>query len=202
MTRTTSLRLPTRARDWQLIGRTIQLVLGIPRYTILAVLASVGSLSLFVLSRNLDLFVNVILLGNLSPTARFTVLVGLFPLVGNAYAVTSSILLIATAVLVGIDIALLTYYLRHRRLSVREGSGSLVGVVFGTLGAGCASCGAAVLAGLFSLVGAGGVLTLLPLDGLEFTLVALVVLVLSVYWLAEGLRGGIIRGCPVEVDSR
>ena len=49
-----------------------------------------------------------------------------------------------------------------------------------------------------SLVGAGGVVTLLPLDGLEFAVLAVAVLVLSIYWVADGLQGGMIRGCPVE----
>lgn len=73
--------------------------------------------------------------------------------------------------------------------------------VAGTVGvasfAGCAACGSAVLAGLLSLFGVAGAGTLLPLDGLEFSLLALVALVLSIYWVAEGMRGGEIRGCPV-----
>lgn len=178
--------------------RTSRLVLSIPAYAILALFAAISSLSVFVLSRNLDLLMNVIVFGDLPLTARLTVLVGLYPAVGNAYALDASVLLIATAVLVGLDIALVTYHLREHRLSVREGSGGVTGVVLGTLGAGCASCGSAVLAGLFSLFGASGALTLLPLDGLEFTLVALIVLVLSIYWITEGLKGGMIRGCPVD----
>jgi hypothetical protein len=71
--------------------------------------------------------------------------------------------------------------------------------VLGTLGAGCAACGSAVLAGLLSLVGGSGLLLLLPLDGLEFALGSGVVLLLSVFWLADGMRGGEINGCPVDV---
>lgn len=197
----TSVRLPKRGEDWRLMSRTVRLVLGIPAYGFLAVIASAGSLSVFVLSRNIDLFLDVIMFGDLSLTARFSVLIGLYPLVGNAYALGSSLLLILTALLVGIDIALIAYHLRTNRRTVREGSGGVTGVVLGTLGAGCAACGSAILAGVFSLIGAGSVLTLLPLDGLEFTLLALVVLVLSIHWIAEGLRGGEIRGCPVDIKN-
>lgn len=198
----TSIRLPTRFHDWQLMTRTIRLVLGIPTYSLLTLLASIGSLSVFVLSRNLNLFIDVIVLGDLSLMTRFSVLVGLYPLVGNAYALSSALLLVVTALLVGIDIALITYHLQINGLTIREGTGGVSGVVLGTLGAGCAACGSAVLAGLFSLVGAGSALTLLPLDGLEFTLIALVVLVLSIHWIVEGLRGGEIRGCPVEMGTK
>lgn len=97
--------------------------------------------------------------------------------------------------------ALYTHWLaaHGEDLSGTESSGGVLGVVLGTLGAGCAACGSAALAGILSLFGAGGLLTLLPLDGLEFSVLALVVLLLSIYWVAEGLRGGRVNGCPVEV---
>lgn len=197
----TSLSLPTQLRDWRLMARTTRLVLSIPAYAFLAVLAALASLSVFVLSRNLDLLGAVILFGNLPLVARLEVLVSLYPGVGNAYAPDATVLLVATAALVGIDVALVGYHLREHRLSARESSGGLAGLALGTLGAGCATCGSALLAGLLSLVGAGGALTLLPLDGLEAALIALVALVLSIYWVAEGLDGGTIRGCPVDVDG-
>lgn len=56
----------------------------------------------------------------------------------------------------------------------------------------------AVLGGLLSLVGPEGALTLLPLDGLELTVLAALALVLSTFWLADGMRGGAIQGCPVD----
>lgn len=68
------------------------------------------------------------------------------------------------------------------------------------LGAGCAACGPAVLVGLLSLVGADGALTQLPFEGLKLTALAAVALVLSIFWIAEGMRGGSIRGCPVDVE--
>ena len=108
-------------------------------------------------------------------------------------------MLVLAAALIGANVALAVYHLREHGLSVRRGSGSLGGVLLGTLGAGCAACGSALIAGLLGLVGAAGLLTLLPLDGLEFALLALLVVVLSTYWLAEGMRGGEINGCPVDV---
>lgn len=195
------ISLPTRRRDWRLMARTVRLVLGIPGYAALAVLAGVATLSVFVLTRNLSLIENVVLGGTLPLDARVSVLVGLYPVIGTAYTVTQSAVLIATAALVGADVALVGYHLHEHRLAAREGSGSLVGIVLGTLGAGCAACGSALVAGVLSLFGAGGVVTLLPLDGLEFAALSMVVLVVSIYWVAEGLRGGEIRGCPVDVGA-
>ena len=164
--------LPTRRADWRLMGRTARLVLGGPGYA---------------------------LTGALPPAARVELLVSQFPFVGPAFPPLQGSLLVAVAVLTGVDVTMATYHFREHGVSVREGGSSAAGVFLGTLGAGCAACGSAVLAGLLSLVGGSGLLLLLPLDGLEFALGASVVLLLSVYWLADGMRGGEIRGCPVDL---
>jgi hypothetical protein len=194
-------RLPTRADDWQLLGRTIRLVLGIPRYGVLAGLLAGTALSVFVFSQNIDYFLFVLGAGYLTPGDKVVVLLELFPLVGTSYAVHTGLALVAIAVLSGVDIAMVVYHVREHGLSRGGGGGSALGVALGLLGAGCAACGSAILAGLLSLVGAAGLVTALPLDGFEFSLLALAVLVLSLYWLADGMRGGEIRGCPVDVGE-
>lgn len=188
----TVLRLPTRADDWRLMGRTARLVLGIPAYAVVGVVAASVALTGFVLSQNLALARSV-----LAGRVPASVLPELFPFVGTSYGPLAGGIVVLVALLVGVDIALVAYHVREHRLSAGSG-GSVVGVVLGTLGAGCAACGSAVVAGLLSLVGVAGLVTLLPLDGLEFALLALVTLVLSIHWVASGMRGGEIRGCPVE----
>ena len=195
------LSIPTGLQDWRLLGRTIRLVLSIPQYALLAVVYALLALSAFVFVRNLTVLQQVILFGNLPLDNRVQVLVGMYPGVGPAYTLDQSIVLVTTGALVGINLALVTYHVREHRLSFRGGSGGMGGIVLGTLGGGCAACGSAVLAGLLSMVGASGILVALPLDGLEFALLAILTLVLSLYWMADGMRGGEIAGCPVDVPS-
>lgn len=194
------LELPTRRRDWRLMARVVRLVLSTPWYAVLAVLYGVVALSVFVFARNLGILQRVILFGTVSIRARVRILLEMYPGVGPAYTANQTLLLITTAILIGVNLALVTYHLREHRISLRSGSGGVGGVVLGTLGAGCASCGSALLAGVLSLFGASGMLAVLPLDGLEFALFSVALLVLSIYWIADGLRGGMIRGCPVEID--
>lgn len=198
---TVSLRLPTRPNDWRLAARTARLVLSIPVYLGIAALAGFVGLSLFVLTQNLAIVGDVVLGGSLPLDARLSVLVGLYPVVGSVFGPASSALLLLVAALVGIDIAMLAYHVREHGLSVRQGGSGTVGVILGTLGAGCAACGSAVLVGVLSLLGVTGAATLLPLDGLEFALLALVALLLSVFWIADGMRGGEINGCPVDLPG-
>jgi hypothetical protein len=192
------VRLPTRGRDWRLMGRTARLVLTVPGYALLAGLASVAALALFVFSLNLPL-VAFALTGALAPAARVDLLVSQFPFLGPAFTPVQGLLLLAVAALTGVDVAMAIYHFREHGVSVRQGGTGAAGVVLGTLGAGCAACGSAVLVGLLSLLGVSTSLLFLPLDGLEFALGALVVLTLSVYWLADGMRGGEINGCPVDL---
>ena len=191
--------LPPRRNDWRLMARTARLVLSGPAYAAFALVAAVGALSLFVVSQNLALVGDVVLGGSLPLDQRLDVLLGLYPFLGTSFGPLAGGLLVLVAALTGVDVAMVAYHVREHGLSAREGSGSVVGVLLGTLGAGCAACGSAVLAGILSLVGAGGLLTLFPLDGLEFAVVALAALLLSVHWLADGMRGGEIRGCPVDL---
>ena len=193
------IRLPTRRDDWRLLARTARLVLSVPAYAAVAVVAAVASLTLFVVSQNVALVSDLVVGGSLPLDARLVVLAELYPFVGTSYSPAAGVGLLLVAAAVGVDVAMVVYHLREHRLTVSGSGSGLVGVVLGTLGAGCAACGPAILVGILSLVGATGLLTLLPFEGLELTALSLVALVLSMYWLADGMRGGEINGCPVEL---
>jgi hypothetical protein len=193
------VRLPTTRSDVRLVARTARLVLSLPAYTLFASFVTLVTLSAFVLSQNLTLVGDVVVGGSLPFAARLRVLVELYPFVGTSYGVLPGIALVVVAVLTGVDLAMVAYHVREHGLSARGSGGSAAGVALGALGAGCAACGSAVLAGVLSLVGASGLVLLLPLDGAEFALLASVALLLSMYWLAEGMRGGVVGGCPVDI---
>jgi hypothetical protein len=189
--------LPTRGRDWRLMGRTTRLVLTIPGYAVLALVGAFVGLTLFVFSLNLPL-VGFAFSGDLLLAGRLTILAGLYPFVGSAYGLLQGGLLVLVALLLGVDLTLAAYHFREHGLSVRQGGSGALGLLFGTLGAGCAACGVPVLLGLLSILGVSTSLLFLPLEGLEFALIAVVALTLSIYWLSDGMRGGMINGCPVD----
>jgi hypothetical protein len=194
-----NVRLPIRPADWRLMGRTVRLVLGLPDYAVFALVAALVGLTVFVVSQNLALVGDVVLGGALPLENRIAVLLGLYPFLGTSFSLIQGLALLVIAALLGIDLAMVAYHVREHGLTIESGGGSAVGALLGTLGAGCAACGPAVLVGLLSLFGAAGALTLLPFEGLELTALAAIALLLSIYWLAEGMRGGMIRGCPVDL---
>lgn len=195
------VRLPTRRADWRLMARTVRLVLGLPTYAVFASLAGLAGLTVFVVTQNLALVGDVVVGGSLPLGNRLAVLLGLYPFIGTSFSAVQGVALLAIAGLLGVDLALVAYHFREHGLSLQSGGGSAVGALLGTLGAGCAACGPAVLVGLLSLFGAAGALTLLPFEGLELTGLAALALLLSIFWLADGMRGGMIRGCPVDLPG-
>lgn len=192
------VRLPTRRTDWRLMGHTARLVVTIPVYAAVALVASLLALTAFTVSLNVPLVSNTLSLP-ISLESKIEILLSLYPFVGSAFTPLQGGLLVVVAVALGINVAMVTYHFREHGLSLQQGGTSAVGAVLGALGAGCAACGSAILLGLLSLVGISTSLLWLPLDGLEFAVLALGVVLLSTYWLADGMRGGEINGCPVEL---
>ena len=195
-----SRRLPTRRREVWLIGRTLRLVLSIPRYAVLAVLTAWGALTAFTLSQNLTLTADLIIGGSLPLAARLMLVGEQYPFIGTNYGALAGSALLLVVTLVGANLTLVTYHLREHDRPATGSGGSIVGVALGVLGAGCAACGSAILLGVLSLFGASGLVLLLPLGGLELSLLAVIALLLSTYWVADGMRGGEIQGCPVDSD--
>jgi hypothetical protein len=195
------IAVPRGTDDVHLLARTLRLVLTIPAYAVLGVLAAAVGMTLFVVSQNPAL-AEFAVTSSLPLDAKVTILTELYPFVGTTYSTLQSVTLLVLAALIGAQVAMLGYHLREHGLSGGETAGSTLGVVLATVGAGCAACGTALLAGLLSLLGVAGLLTLLPYDGLEIGFAAAAVLVLSMYWIADGMRGGDINGCPVDIGQR
>jgi hypothetical protein len=199
MTRNQYVRLPTARSDWHLMARTARLVLTIPKYAVLGAVSGAVILTLFIASLNLTLVSDLVIGGSLPLADRFAILFELFPFVGTSFGPIQGALLYLVGILTGVDIAMAVYHFREHGVSVREGGASTVGIVLGALGAGCAACGSAILLGVLSLFGVTTSLLFLPLEGLEFAILAVGVLTLSIYWLADGMRGGEINGCPIDL---
>lgn len=188
--------LPTRRADAALVATTAWRVCSRPWYALAGVVVAFLVLTSFAAAENLDLFVWG-LTGPLDVSGRLSIVGSQYPFLGVTTYPLAEALLVVVALVAGVNGAIAVYHFREDGLSVREGGGGMVGLIVATLGVGCPTCGTAVLAGLLSLVGVTGGLSVLPFDGLSFAVLGLVMLGLSSYWLAEGMRSGEVEGCPV-----
>ncbi len=97
---------------------------------------------------------------------------------------------LAIAALVGVNVALLTFYFRMYRAapsSTSIASGG-IGAVAALLGFGCAACGSLFITALFATLGGTSVLAFLPYQGAEVGAAAVIFLLISTYLLAKGIN--------------
>lgn len=102
------------------------------------------------------------------------------------------VIVLVMAILTGVNMALLTHYLRTRITADRQLGIGLLGVVVGLLGLGCLSCGSIIIASLIGVAASTAFLGVLPLHGLEFGLSGIGLIVLSIYLLAQKIPNPLV----------
>lgn len=114
----------------------------------------------------------------------------------------SAVTIVGVAILFGINFAMLLFILRRNRQAPQKLTNkggifsSLGGMISGVLGIGCAACGSLILTPLLAFFGATAFLTFLPLRGSEFGLLAMMLILFSIYWLAKKINNPLV--CPIE----
>ena len=93
----------------------------------------------------------------------------------------SRVVTLSVIILLGINMAMFLHYMKIRIKADKASGAGLAGTLLGMLGVGCAACGSVVLSSIFGTVFTAGVVGILPLDGLEFGLMGIVFLTLSIY---------------------
>jgi len=101
-------------------------------------------------------------------------------------------LLIITAILSGINIALLTYYLKTRVFLERAAGATALGIAGSLIGIGCASCGSVILASLFGFAGSASVIGILPFKGLELGIAGLLLVAFSTSIVARKIDQSLV----------
>jgi len=130
---------------------------------------------------------------------RLSVVFSLYGSIATNFTVISASYTIAIAILFGINIALLTYYIRtvHGGLGGirRTGAAGIGGLVIGIFGIGCAACGTFILTSALALFGASGILIFLPFGGEELGFLGVGLLVYSIYAIAKKI--GESQACDI-----
>lgn len=110
--------------------------------------------------------------------------------IATNFTLLSATYTIAIAILFGINVAMLSFFLRRRIDDAKQsgfGTGFL-GITSGVLGMGCAACGSFLLTSVLSLFGVSGVLAYLPLVGGEFGILGVILLAVSLYMTAKKIQ--------------
>lgn len=111
----------------------------------------------------------------------FAVLVNLYTDNLSLFNLCTHLLLI---VLLSINITVAIFYFKKRGLVVGQ-SGTIISTIFGIFGTGCLACGGLVITSLVSTLGIVSGLTLLAILAPWFIILAIIILVYSIYKTLE-----------------
>ncbi len=162
------------------------------KYGTLAFLVAFIVFTLAVWVSNTELIITIVLSGEIPFENKLGLLVSLYGLIITNFTVFSATYTTLIAILFGVDIALIFYYVKKMKKSSSgvgvTGSAGIGGVISGALGIGCVSCGTFVLTSLLGVFGIAWVLSFLPLGGAEFGLIGVVLLTYGIYHLLKKIQ--------------
>lgn len=173
-------------------------VLRIPRYAAAAAAVAAVVFTGAVWLPNTSLIVAV-LQSSSSLLDKLTFLGTLYGSIGTNFTLVSATYTTAIAILFGVQIALLGYYIVKARANAAQlkgiGSTSVGGLISGALGIGCAACGTFILTTVLAVFGAAGFVAFLPFGGEEFGFIGVALLIYSMYIVLKKLDAPFV--CPI-----
>lgn len=176
---------------WQDPARTIfeaaKEVLAQPAYLSLAAIITLAVFLAFLWIPNFSLIGAVFTTPDVALDTKLQLLGSLLGGIATNFDTLAAFSTVAIPLLFGVDIAMIVYYLKRKRVKLPRGeiAASLGGVASGVVAAGCAACGSFLLVTILSFLGASGALALLPLRGGELGLLSIALLVLSIFLIAR-----------------
>lgn len=150
-------------------------ILGRKGYFLFTVTVFAALLFLTIWIPNFSLLKTILLSPRLSIIEKLFFLKNSLLTLESSFTPASRILTIVVLLLLSLTLSLTVFYFSRRREDLKSLGSSLTATVIGTLGLGCGSCGSFLL----SLFGLGATLAFLPLKGLEFSLISILLLLFS-----------------------
>jgi small-conductance mechanosensitive channel len=104
------------------------------------------------------------------------------------FTVSSQVMVVLVSLLAGVNMAMLIFYLRKSRAIRKTAKTSVLGLIVGTLGVGCSACGSVILSSIFGISASFVFMSYLPLRGMEFGLIGIGLVILSIYNIANKMQ--------------
>jgi hypothetical protein len=173
-----------------MIPQALQKVFRKPTYVLLALMTSFVVFAFATWLPNIRLIISVFGMSGLSFSQKLELPITLLGSITTNFTLLAASYTIAIAILFGINLAMVIYYLRRRISEAKQGgiATGLLGITSGILGVGCAACGSFLLTNILVFFGVSGVLTLLPLKGGEFGILGVILLLVSIYLTAKQIE--------------
>lgn len=173
-----------------MVFQALQKVFRKPHYALLACATSAAVFMFAVWLPNIPLIVRVMGHPGIPLSQKLDLPISLLGSIATNFTLISASYTIAIAVLFGINLAMIVYFLRRKIAGVRQNgiAAGFLGIASGALGMGCAACGSFLLSSGLSLVGASGILSVLPFAGGEFGILGVILLGVSIRLTAKQIQ--------------
>lgn len=173
-----------------MIIQALQKVFRKPAYVILALIVSASVFVFAVWLPNIRLVAGIVSSPDVPLSSKIELPLSLLGSIGTNFTLLSASYTIAIAILFGVYVAMVIYFLKRRVRDIGQGgiATGFLGITSGILGVGCGACGAFLLTSFLSLIGAGGVLALLPLGGSEFGILGVILLAVALHATAKQIE--------------
>lgn len=170
--------------------QALQKVFRKPQYALLTLITSAAVFAFAVWLPNLSLIVRVMGHPGIPLSQKLDLPLSLLGSIATNFTPLSASYTIAIAILLGMNVSMIVYFLRRRVDEVKQAgvATGLFGITSGVIGMGCAACGSFLLTSMLSLVGASGILAFLPLNGGEFGILGVILLGASLYMTAKKIQ--------------
>jgi hypothetical protein len=104
------------------------------------------------------------------------------------FTLSSQISVVLVSILSGVNFSMLVYHFRSNFLLQKNSGMGMLGVVIGTFGVGCSACGSVILSSFFGVGTATLFVSWLPLQGIEFSIVGILLILVSIFLLTKKIR--------------
>lgn len=173
-----------------MVIQALQKVFRKPVYVVLVLIVSALVFAFAVWLPNIRLVADIVSSPDVPFASKLKLPISLLGSIATNFSMLSASYIVAIAILFGVSVAMIVYFLRRRVTEVRQGGfvTGFLGVASGTIGIGCAACGSFLLTSGLALIGASGVLTFLPLAGGEFGILGVILLIVSIHGTAKQIQ--------------
>jgi len=148
---------------------------------LVGIISTLGVLLFLVIVQNVAIIQSVVFASELTMAVKFQVLVSVF--LGYIVEVSlPTVISMVIAILFGLQMTLIMFMIQKYKAQTVSIISALSGgsMISAVLGIGCLSCGSLITAALASVLGTSSVLILLPFDGLEFSIISVLLLSISI----------------------
>ncbi|MES2437007.1 MAG: hypothetical protein V4519_03255 [Patescibacteria group bacterium] len=170
----------------KVILEALKSVMYSPIYFLLTLVISFLTLIFVILLPNFGLISQVFGDMSIPIDLKLNLVKGLLGGITTNFSVFSAAYTVIISLFFGINITFVLFLLKKRiSLNRKVFATGFGGTFAGVIGIGCAACGTFILSSILSVIGASGALALLPLNGGEFGLISIGLLVVSIYLISK-----------------